>query len=173
MTNTSIEITTSRPYRGAVLVGLLLLCGCSGELVVGEPGSDQGGVGGAGGSPDAGLVESEPDAAAEGNVAARQYFDSYVQPLLLGVRPKGACALCHQGTNTDNGPILFGTSPDQNYSTLTANGGLVGSSPETSRLLTKGDHAGNAFCAGLGVPYNQCERNEFAILSEWVRLENP
>lgn len=150
------------------LLALALTCACTGELVV----EDElgGGAGEEVRGADAGT--DTPDAPPPVNLLAQEYFYEYVQPLLLGARPKGACALCHQGTSTTNGPIFMGASQVENYQALIADTSLIGPDPGSSRLLTRGDHAGNSFCSGLGVPYNQCDKNEFAVLSEWVRLQN-
>ena len=142
---------------------------CTGEFVIEEGSGGRGGAGGAG--ADAGYAAAA-DAQAVENIAARQYFESYVQPILLGVRPKGSCSLCHQGTNTANGPIFMGVGQTENYYSLISDALLIGTSAASSSLLTKGDHAGNSFCSGVGVPYNQCDTDEFAVLSDWIRLQN-
>lgn len=151
---------------------------CAGDMVLDDPysrgGSGEGGAGGGGGgssSADAGTGGAgggEELGSAEG----RQYFQTYVQPILLSNRPKGSCALCHQGTNTANGPIFMGASQAENYEALLEHARMIGADPASSGLVTRGDHAGNSFCQGLGVPYNQCSEDEFAVISDWIRLEN-
>jgi len=116
-------------------------------------------------------ANAAPDAAPIEDSAGLDYFQAYVQPILLAPRPKGACAICHQGVNPGDGPDFMGQSPADNYTTLLSSVGLIGSSPDYSRLVTRGDHDGNSFCSGVGIPYNQCDRDEFAVLSEWIRVE--
>lgn len=133
--------------------------GCTGELTFVDPA-------GGGGGPDA------SGGGDGGGAAARAKFDADIDPLFTVVRPKGACATCHNNANTVDGPDFLGPSTDTHYATLTANTLYIAATPETSLLYTKGDHpTGNAFCEGAGVPYAECTANEKALLAEWIALE--
>lgn len=145
-----------------LIFSLIILGSCSGDFVM-ENGS---------GGADDGADTLGADASPTANLAAKQFFDSSIVPLLASARPKGACALCHQGTNVSNGPIFMGESSAENYSAMTGDVSLVGSSPTNSSLLTRGDHSGNAFCTGAGVPYSQCTQDESALISEWITMQN-
>ena len=70
------------------------------------------------------------------------------------------------------GAFAFPIVAADNYQALLDDVGIIGADPAQSSLLVRGDHAGNMFCQGLGVPYNQCEQNEYAVISDWIRLEN-
>ena len=144
---------------------LALVSACEGELVpmeVGGPAPAQVDAG-APGQPDADRVLSEEE----------EHFESYIKPLLQAPRPKGSCALCHQGTDTSSGPNFMGVNADDNYQALLSDAEMIASTPEESGLLLRGDHAGNAFCSGFGVPYNQCQEDELDLLKAWIRLEGP
>jgi hypothetical protein len=134
------------------------LVGCVGEL---EP-LDPGGFGIAGG----------PDATPPGVASpAHAYFDLNVSPILNIQRPKGSCVACHQGVSPADGPDFLGNTPGANYSTLVANVRLVAATPATSILVTKGDHNGDPFCTGVGVPYGACTADEVTILNTWIMME--
>jgi mono/diheme cytochrome c family protein len=102
------------------------------------------------GNPDAG--SSTGDGAA--------YFQLNVLPMLSSPRPKGACALCHQGANTADGPDFLGLNAETNYATLLATPGLIGIAASSSSLYTRGDHGGNAFLA-----------DELIKVSLWIDME--
>ena len=77
----------------------------------------------------------------------------------------------HQGTDPVNGPYFLGTSTAMNYSTLSTDARLVTGSAVTSVLLMRGDHTGDAFCQGVGVPYVACTIDEVNLVTQWITLE--
>jgi hypothetical protein len=99
--------------------------GCLGSALTGD-GGDNGGNGGTGG----GAVDMAPD------VVGKFYSD--VQPI---VTP--ACGGCHGVTGT-TAPAFMVAQPDL-LQNLLAYPGIIGSSPEKSRLRMKGLHEGPAF----------------------------
>ncbi|RMH40888.1 MAG: hypothetical protein D6689_12585 [Deltaproteobacteria bacterium] len=130
-----------------VAAGAVGMVACVGELTPVDPAT-----GGPGGGPDAGR--------GGGATEARDYFDTEVQPLLALPRPKGACTVCHQGVDPGNGPDFLGADAAANYDALTANPRLVSGDPATSLLVTKGEHAGDAFAPA-----------EISIINEWILME--
>jgi mono/diheme cytochrome c family protein len=108
-----------------------LLGACTGELELDRP-SDLSGAPRA----DAGVVNT---------VDGPSYFTANILPMLSLPRPKGACAVCHQGTSPANGPDFLGPNAGTNYTSLLASPTVVGMTPATSTLYTRGSHAGDAF----------------------------
>lgn len=142
-----------RPLH-AVVVGLVLLLlpstpACTGELTPTG--------GGQGGGPDAALGPAE------------QVFRQTVEPLFSAARPKGTCAGCHIGSAPSGGAIL-GTSVAATYSALLA-GALLATPAAQSKLISHGDHTGNAFCTGVDTPYAGCTANEVGAITAWIVLE--
>jgi mono/diheme cytochrome c family protein len=135
-----------------------LAMGCVGELEPQDPGAF-----GIPGGPDA----TPPGVASP----AHAYYDTNVAPLMIITRPKGSCASCHQGVSPADGPDFLGNTPSANYSNLVTNTRLVGATPAVSILVTKGDHNGNAYCTGVGVPYGACTADEVTILNTWIMME--
>lgn len=122
------------------------------------------------------LTENDPpdNTAADagtGNSAAKMFFDTNVDPLFSAARPKGACSVCHQGTNAADGPDFLGATTADNYATLKADTRLVSTSPTTSVLLLKGDHTGDALCTGVNTPYTGCTADEVSLISQWITME--
>ena len=74
------------------------------------------------------------------DAGAEAFFAANVQPILIN-----RCASCHMNTNAVDGPDFMGTAAAQVYASITANPGLVGSTPQASLLINKGAHAGPAF----------------------------
>jgi len=138
--------------RSLLLVLALVTTGCVGELTVSDPPA---------GNVDAGTV----------NMAARQFFDLNVLPLMSAARPKQACAVCHQGVDAANGPDFLGAGVTNNYDMLVGNTRLVGTTAATSVLLTRGDHTGDAWCTGVNVPYAGCAADEIGLITQWINLE--
>ncbi len=94
-----------------------------------------------------------------GSEAGKTYFRANIQPLMSSPRPLQPCVVCHQGTNTANGPIFLGLNADENYEGIIA-ASLLGPSPLESRFYTRGLHAGDAFTAA-----------EANLVAEWIRIE--
>ena len=88
------------------------------------------------------------------------YFQQNILALMSTPRPKGACAICHQGANVADGPDFLGPNAETNYATLLASPGLVGATAATSRLYTRGDHGGNSFLP-----------EELAMIAMWIDME--
>jgi hypothetical protein len=130
-------------HLARILAATLACAACSGDLTAGtgEPG---------------------------GGGEAREVWTSDVQPLFVVPRPKGACASCHQGVGSF-GPAFLGPTQAESYDTLTA-GGLIGATPESSRLLTIGEHTGNGFCSGVDTPATGCATDEVTVVSDWILI---
>jgi hypothetical protein len=112
------------------LLGMLALAAASGCLGGFDPNMD-GADGGANGDGGAG-----PDVVAD--------FNAKVAPILGGPDGKsGACGACHSKSG-GVGPAFMEPKPDM-YTTLMGYPGVVGKTPETSRLYAKGVHEGPAF----------------------------
>lgn len=99
--------------------------GCLGSALTGSDGGDNGGSGGTGG----GSVDMAPD------VVGKFYSD--VQPIITP-----ACGGCHGMTGTP-APAFMVAQPDM-LQNLLAYPGIIGSSPQKSRLYMKGLHEGPA-----------------------------
>jgi len=132
---------------------LVFTGGCTGELIQ---------TGGGGGGPDAGVAN---------NIQGRADFDNNVRPLLVAIRPKMACVMCHEAIGDMEGPDFLGTDASTNYTSLTASITLVGATPAASLFLTKGDHVGNEWCTGLGTPYPGCQVDETIVISAWLMVQ--
>lgn len=124
----------------------LLLVGCVGEY---QP-SDQGGGGGGGDDPPEGAT-------------ARELYDA------LNDQQIAECGACHVGANLDDtttGPDYLGTDKATSYETILAykswvdGSPLVGNSPENSKLILHGVHAGPAMSDDLK-----------ARVSEWITVQ--
>ena len=139
------ESMSVRTLKFLPLVALLATA-CSGEFNT-RTGLGQSPTGGA-------------DAGAQGATGS-EFFRINVLPLLSAPRPKGACALCHQGADPVNGPDFLGANAGTNYTTLLASPNVVGTTPGTSSLYTRGAHTGDAFTP-----------TELALVGEWIELEN-
>jgi hypothetical protein len=138
------------------LLAVLAAFACTGEFVSAQPDADGGGARDAGGA---------------GSAAGRRYFEAKVQPLLVVVRPKGTCAFCHQQGLGGTGPFFLGATAASAYDALINNRRLVGATAAASLLVTRGDHTGDAFCTGAGVPYAACATDEVELLEAWIALE--
>ncbi|HJZ86373.1 MAG TPA: hypothetical protein VKN99_14430 [Polyangia bacterium] len=102
--------------RGAGSVCLLIaFVGCGGDFIAAIGAPDHGGGG------------------------ARGMFERSVQPIL-----DGTCAVCHRGVIGSAGPPFLLPMPDE-YSTVMVWPGLVGDSPQSSKLYIKGQHEGPDF----------------------------
>ena len=122
----------------------LLLIGCVGEY---QP-SDEGGGGGGGGADGA---------------SAEELF------IALNDQQIAECGACHVGANLDDtatGPDYLGTDRATSYATILAyrswedGSPIVGNSPENSKLILKGVHAGPALSASLKEK-----------MSEWISVQ--
>lgn len=163
--------TGSPPVRSLaclLAIALSLAAGCTGELVLVDP------AGGGGGGGDG------PDGGGGGEVSAgEEMFNSTIVPLFSVARPKGACIVCH-GNAAPADPDFLGTGEaSERYSTIMSftsavtTRKIIGTGPEDSELLLKGDHpTGDAFCTGAGAPYAQCTQNEVQVITSWIALEN-
>jgi len=121
----------------------LLLVGCVGEY---QP-SDQGSGG-----------DDPPDGA-----NARQLYDA------LNEQQIAECGACHVGANLDDtttGPDYLGANRESSYDTILAykswvdGSPIIGNSPENSKLLIHGVHAGPALSESLR-----------AKMSEWIQVQ--
>ena len=124
---------------------LAVMAGCTGELSLDEP-SD--------------LDRPRVDAGTANNIDGASYFNLNIAPMLSSPRPKGACAVCHQGTDAANGPDFLGPNAGTNYITLLTSPRVVGATPATSTLYTRGAHAGDAFLP-----------NELVLIETWIEAE--
>ena len=147
------------------VIAALSSIGCVGTLTERVPSADAG-----------------PFGAADAQIqtAARITFDQNIAPILTTPRPKGACIICHQGPEAcpnGGGSCYLGEDGLNHYGSLTVaqavgNGMLlITATPATSRFLQRGDHNGNAFCTGPGVPYANCTQNEVQLIENWINLE--
>ena len=127
-------------------LALVWASACTGEFEL-ENGSDL--------SP---TTPRTPDAGISGDGAT--YFQLNILPMLSSPCPKGACAICHQGANPGDGPDFLGPNAETNYATLLATPGVVGTTPTTSSLFTRGAHAGDAFLP-----------DELTKISLWIGME--
>jgi mono/diheme cytochrome c family protein len=93
-------------------------------------------------------------------VTGADYFQVNILPILSTPRPKGACAICHQGANPADGPDFLGPNAETNYATLLASPGLVGDTSSSSSLYTRGNHDGDAFLL-----------TEYEMIAMWISLE--
>lgn len=105
-------------------------------------------------NPAAGQADAGP------SVDGATYFQQNILALMSTPRPKGACAICHQGANPADGPDFLGPNAETNYATLLASPGLVQGTPATSSLYTRGSHAGNSFLP-----------EEAAMVAMWIEME--
>lgn len=143
-----------------IVLGSLLAIGCVGELTPVEGGGGGGGGGGA-------------DAGGGDLAAAQTFYTQNIQPMMTAARPKGACTLCHEGVNAADGPDFLGASPASHFLTLINGSRLITGDPATSVFVIRGDHTGDAFCTGLGTPYQQCLEDEVSIVNQFIRLVPP
>jgi hypothetical protein len=94
-------------------------------------------------------------------INARADFTAKVQPILVG--PDGAsgdCGGCHAKASGGVGPGFLSPNPDV-FTTVISYPGLIGTTCDTSRILTKGAHAGPAFDAA-----------DAAVICSWIAEYN-
>ena len=142
--------------KTCIVLSAALIVACTGRL---EP--TQGGDGDGDGDVDA----------ATGPTPEEMQFTNTVLPLIeLGGRDKGACTGCHTGAV---GPIIFGANntTDTAYSVLLAHPTMLRSPAETSGMLARGDHDGNAFCTAAATPDAYCTEDEVSIITAWIAAE--
>lgn len=138
-------------YQKSCLAVLALLAGaCTGEFEIDEPLGSGSGGGIAGGA----------DASLGGSADGEAFFRANILPAMSSPRPKGACALCHQGANAADGPDFLGANAEANYSSLLNAPRLIGATPIQSVFYTKGAHAGDAFTPA-----------ELDLIGQWILLE--
>src|SRR5687767_7205559 len=127
----------ARRLLASALFAMLATAGCNaGSISMSAPG-------------DAGVIDVG-DATATSSQAV---FEARVQPLLTST-----CAACHAGGT--GAPMFLAADPDL-YTTVTTWPALVNRrDPGSSRLLSKGEHAGPAWTA-----------TQAAILRAWIDLE--
>jgi mono/diheme cytochrome c family protein len=122
----------------------LLLVGCVGEY---QPSDGSGGGGGGGGD----------------GATARELYDD------LNEQQIAECGACHVGANLDDtttGPDYLGPNKDASYETILAykswvdGSPIIGNSPENSKLLLHGVHAGPALSESLK-----------SKMSEWIAAQ--
>ena len=86
------------------------------------------------------------------NAAPKTMFESAVQPIMMA-----ACNVCHTGNAA--GPPFMAPMPDV-YSTVKAWPGLVGPSPQGSKIYMKGMHEGPGFTPAQAM-----------IVAQWINAE--
>jgi cytochrome c553 len=133
---------------GVLVAALIGSAGCLDAYGVdpGPGGTDAGGAG--------------PDLADVGYLDAVEQFNSKVAPILGGADGKtGSCGACHAKTG-GVGPAFMETKADSTMlQTLLAYPGMIGKTPDTSRLYVKGVHEGPAF-NGMEAP----------VVAAWIML---
>lgn len=85
----------------------------------------------------------------------RQFFEERVAPAL-----NSGCANCHSSSNGGPAPKFLGSGTPAYYGSLIADGRLVGATPATSLLVTKGAHEGPAFLP-----------SQLPAVQQWIQLE--
>lgn len=170
--------TGSPPVRSLACITAIVLtlaltaaAGCTGELTLVDP-AGGGGGGGGGGGADGGGGGGEV-------TAGEEMFNSMIVPLFSATRPKGACIVCH-GNAAPADPDFLGTGDASeryptimSYTSAVTTRKIIGTGPEDSELLLKGDHpTGDALCTGAGAPYSQCTQDEVTLVTSWIALEN-
>jgi hypothetical protein len=129
--------------RTLVATIALFCAGCLGDFASpdqmpppsGDNGSSAGGSSSGGATDDAGVGSGGVDPVAD--------FNAKVAPILVGSDGKsGSCGVCHAVAGGAGPPFLV-PKPDL-FTTVTTYPSLVGSSPSTSSLYTKGSHEGPA-----------------------------
>ncbi len=117
--------------------------GCLGSALNGGDGNGNGGSGGSGGSANADMA---PDIVGQ--------FYTNVAPILTS-----ACGGCHSVTGTQ-APAFMVATPDM-LQNLLAYPGIVGSTPQKSRLYMKGLHEGPAFTP-----------DQLQVVGDWITFYN-
>ena len=126
--------------RAFILVAMLASGGCLGSALTSTA---DGGSGGGGGG---GTVDMAPD------VVGKFYSD--VAPIL-----KPACGGCH-GVTGQSAPAFMLDSPDM-LQNLLMYPGIIGATPEKSRLYMKGQHEGPAFTP-----------DQAPVIRDWITFYN-
>jgi hypothetical protein len=134
---------------GAALV-TVLGAGCLGGAQLTGPGS--GGNGG-----------SRSDMA----VDVKALFEANVQPLLLK-----DCGACHAQAGGAYPGFLAAVPPASLYTTFTNFPGLVGSTPETSRILTKDTHTGPSFHKTDSYTPSPELTADAKVIADWITVYN-
>lgn len=130
---------TSMRYSAAAMAALLFQLGCVGEMITGpgEVDTDDGGDDGGG---------------EVGGATSREMFEA------LNPQQITECGTCHLGANLNDtalGPDYLGANPQASHDTLMTyrswqdGSPLVGDSPENSKLIVYGLHAGPPLSADL------------------------
>jgi len=134
---------------GVLVAALIASAGCLDSYGVdpGRPGSDGG-------------VSGGPDMSNVGYLDALMEFNTKVAPILGGADGHGgSCGACH-GKTGGVGPAFMEIKPDSTMlQTLLAYPGMIGKTPDTSRLYVKGSHEGPAFNA-----------MEAPVIAAWITL---
>ncbi len=127
-------------FAAAIAALLFQSLGCVGEMITGPGAVDTEDGGGDDGGGEA------------GGATAREMFDA------LNPQQIAECGGCHLGANLNDtaaGPDYLGANPQASHDTLMTyrswqdGSPLVGDSPENSKLVVYGVHAGPALSAGL------------------------
>jgi cytochrome c553 len=138
--------------------GLGAAGGDAGGGVAGSGGGGGAAGGFAGGSAGGQAGGAAGGAAGAGGMAvpsARMYFETNVRSILVT-----ACADCHDSTKTGPGPDFLGAGEVSYWAQLKADPRMIGATPQTSLLVTKGAHTGRAFTA-----------SEEPTVATWILME--
>jgi mono/diheme cytochrome c family protein len=158
MSRSASYLLTVAPVLGAVL----LVAGCLGETVISgqDPNADMAF------DPNAdltGIAQSGPDLA----VDPYTMFVNNVQGLLIA-----DCGTCHAQAGGSYPGFLATTATSDVYTTFTHFPGLIGATPETSRILTKDVHVGPSFHAsGTYTPSAQLQADAI-VIADWIKVYN-
>lgn len=126
--------------RALILIAMLASAGCLGSALDGN------GDGGDNGGGPGGVVDMAPDVVGT--------FYSNVAPIL-----KPACGGCH-GVAGTSAPAFMLDTPDM-LKNLLQYPGIIGTTPQTSRLYMKGQHEGPAFTP-----------DQAPVVSDWITFYN-
>lgn len=141
----------------AAVAAAALGAGCLDSAFSGPDGDNDAGV-----NSEGGITTGKPDMA----VDVHAEFDAKVRPILLA-----ECGQCHAMASGGVGPGFLSANPDV-YTTVTNYPGLIGTTPETSRILTKDVHVGGSFHASTGYTPSAQMQAEAKTIADWIVLYN-
>jgi hypothetical protein len=141
----------------AAVATAALGAGCLGSAYYNPGDNNDAGV-----NSEGGIITGKPDMA----VDVHAEFDAKVRPILLA-----ECGQCHATASGGVGPGFLSANPDV-YTTVISYPGLIGLTPETSRILTKDVHVGPSFHAGADYTPSAQMQAEAKTISDWIVLYN-
>ncbi len=127
--------------------------GCVGAANLTGPGRDG----------DGGSTQAKPDMA----VDVKALFEANVQPVLLG-----DCGACHAQPGGAFPGFLAAVSGASLYTTFTNFPGLVGTTPETSRILTKDQHTGPSYHGTDSYTPTDELKAHAKVIADWISIYN-